>query len=146
MDQSASLRRLYCDWYITSSKGICGHIGIHVFLFLKYLLISSPSCSCPLYIPLYPSFVLLCVGCSFPLLIYDITRSFQLSSLSFSNITFQNSPRFSDRLSEMANFQHLKMLCSKCRISLFSSVISVQYYGERGLLLLNVVLSWKSCA
>ena len=104
---------------------------------------SSSSYSCPLYIPLYLSFGLLYVGWSFPSWLYVITRSFQLSSLSFSSTTFKNSPGISDRLPEVSKFQYQKILCSKCRISLVSSVLSVQYDGEKIFFCEISLLSWK---
>ena len=48
-----------------------------------------------------------------------LTRSVQVI---FSSTTFQNFSGISDLLSDVPNFQHHTMLCSKCRTSLFSSL------------------------
>jgi len=52
-------------------------------------------------------------------------------SLSFSSTTFQNFPGIFDLLSEGFNFQHHTILCSKCSISLVSSLNLSLIAGEK---------------
>ena len=69
----------------------------------------------------YISFLLLYIEHSFPSWLCVILLQFSYerpnwSFTSFSRTTFKNFPGISDILSKESNFQHHKILCSKCRI------------------------------
>ena len=70
-----------------------------------------------LYLSIFISSLTLC-STSF------LTRSVQLTSILLQHNTFQNFPDFSDVLSEVSNFQHLRKLCSDC-ITLLASSLDV---------------------
>ena len=93
------------------------------------------------------SFFLLCVRYSSPPWLYVIHPHYSQdrsisSSPSFSTAIFQNFPNIFNLLSEVSNFQHHKMMCSKCKILTFSSLIfSPIFHLKKVFFLLNAALS-----